>query len=82
MLGNDGSTIYNKLIKRALKVKKQNEDADRRAEEKKAEAKKHKELVAARKQKKKLKKREEEINIHKEAFIRAINFLKAKDDKK
>ena len=82
LIGNDGSSIYNKLIKRALKVKKQNEDADRRAKEKKIEEKKHKELVVARKQKKKLKKREEEINMHKEAIIRAIKYFKGKDNKK
>lgn len=75
LLGEEGSAIYNKLINRALKVIKRNEVAARKAEEKKLEAKRCKEAAAARKARKKLKKREEQIEIQKEAYIRAMKAL-------
>lgn len=75
LLGEGGSAIYNKLINRALKVKKQNEDAVKKAEEKKLEDKRRKEAAAAKKAQKQLKKREEQIEIQKEAYIRAMKAL-------
>lgn len=72
LLGQDGSSIYNKLIKRALKVKKQNEKAAEKAEKDKKEAKLRKEKALARHKQKVAKRREEEIELHKEAYIRAI----------
>lgn len=72
LLGEEGSALYNKLINRALKVIKRNEVAARKAEEKKLENKRCKEAAAARKARKKLKKREEQIEIQKEAYLRAM----------
>ena len=76
LLGENGSSIYNKLIKRALKVKKQNEKAAEKAKKAKEEEKKRKELALARHKKKMAKKREEKIEIQKEAYIRAMKSLK------
>lgn len=75
LLGEGGSAIYNKLINRAFKVIKQNEAADKKAKEKKLADKKRKEAAAAKKAQKKLKKREEQIEIQKEAYIRAMKAL-------
>lgn len=75
LLGEEGSAVYNKLINRAFKVIKQNEAADKKAKEKKLEDKRRKEAAAARKARKKLKKREEQIEIQKEAYIRAMKAL-------
>lgn len=75
LLGEDGSNIYNKLIKRAFNVIKQNEKDAKADEKKKAEEKAKKESIAAKYQKKKLKKREEAIEIQKEAYIRAMREL-------
>lgn len=82
LLGKEGSAIYNKLIDRALKIKKKNEDAVKKTEEKKLEQKKRKEAAAARKAQKKLKKREEQIEIQKEAYIRAMNTLNESEKNK
>lgn len=75
LLGENGSSIYNKLIKRALKVKKQNEKTAERDKKAKEKEKQRKELVLARHKKKMAKKREEQIEIQKEAYIRAMKSL-------
>ena len=72
LLGKDGGSIYNKLIRRVLKVMDQNEKAEREAEEKKEAAKNRKQAAADKRDKKKAKKREEQIEIQKEAFVRAL----------
>lgn len=82
LLGQDGSSVYNKLIKRALKVKKQNEKAAEKAEKDKKEAKLRKEKALARHKQKVAKRREEEIELHKEAYIRAIEYFNIKTKKK
>ena len=75
LLGENGSSIYNKLIKRALKVKKQNEKTAERDKKAKEKEKQRKELALARHKKKMNKKREEQIEIQKEAYIRAMKSL-------
>ena len=77
LLGEDGSSIYNKLIKRALKIKKQKVKDAVKAEKDKEEAKLRKEKALARHKKKIAKRREEEIEMRKEAYIRAIEYLNA-----
>ena len=72
LLGEDGSNIYNKLIKRAFNVINQNAEAAVAAEKKRIKEIAKKEAAAEKRQKKKLKKREEEIEIQKEAYIRAM----------
>ena len=78
LLGENGSSIYNKLIKRALKVKKQNEQAEAKKEKDKAEAEKRKALALKRHQKKQAKKRESRISEMAEAYIRAMKHFKGK----
>ena len=70
-----GSAIYNKLVERALKVKKNNEEvkAKRDAEEKERKER-HKKYVA-KKAARRAQKREDYINLHKEAFLRALATL-------
>lgn len=75
LLGDNGTSIYNKLIKRAFKVMNNNEAARIKAEEKKQEEKRLKEAYAAKKKKQKNKKREAEIEMRKEAIIRAMREL-------
>ena len=75
LLGENGGSVYNKLIKRALKVKKDNEKAAEKAEKAKEEAKRKKEASRIRHEKKQLKKREKEIETYKEAIIRAAECL-------
>ena len=77
LLGKDGSAVYNKLINRAFKIKKQNEKAAEKTEKAKEEEKVRRELAFTRHQKKLAKKREAEIEIHKEAYIRAIEHINA-----
>ena len=76
LLGEDGSAIYNKLIKRALGVKKQNEDKAYEEERKKQEIADKKEKYRLKKQKRnerKLKEqREAQIETMKEAYVRAF----------
>ena len=72
LLGQDGGSIYNKLIRRALKIMDRNEKAEREAAEKKEAAKNKKQAAADKRDKKKAKKREEQIEIQKEAFVRAL----------
>lgn len=75
LLGENGSSIYNKLIKRAFKVKNQNEKAAEKAKKAKEKENQRKELALARHKKKMNKKREEQIEIQKEAYIRAMLYL-------
>lgn len=72
LLGDNGTSIYNKLIKRAFKVMNNNEAARIKAEEEKAEKKRRDEAYIAKKKKIKAKKREAEIELRKEAIIRAM----------
>lgn len=73
LLGDDdGSAIYNKLIKRALKIRKNSEEAAAKEAQKKLEDATKKEKYRLRKQKRKERMREEKIEMIKEAYIRAI----------
>ena len=72
LLGDNGTSIYNKLIKRAFKIMNNNEAARIKAEEEKAEKKRRDEAYIAKKKKIKAKKREAEIELCKEAIIRAM----------
>lgn len=79
LLGKDGSSVYNKLIKRALKIKKQNEKAIEDAKKAKEAEKNRRALALARHKKKLAKKREAEIELHKEAYIRAMKYLNSEE---
>lgn len=68
LLGEDGSSLYNKLVTRALKVIKKNKKAAEDEKKKKAEDKKAREIKKARAQRRKAKKREDSINIQAEAI--------------
>ena len=72
LLGENGSSIYNKLIQKALKVKKQKEIDAEKAAKKKEEEKKKLAKDKAKREKRKAKKREETIEMHREAFVRAM----------
>lgn len=72
LLGESGNAIYNKLIKRAFKVIKNNEKAAAKKENEKAEAEKRKAAALKRHQKKQAKKRESRIAEMAEAFTRAL----------
>jgi hypothetical protein len=77
LLGEDGSSLYNKLITKALKVIKKKQKAEEDAKKKKEADKKARELKKARAERRKAKKREESISIHAEAFKRAFeNIIK------
>ena len=75
LLGENGSSIYNKLIQRALKVKKNKELEAEKAAKKKEEEKKKLAKDRAKREKRKAKKREEIIEMHREAFVRALRDL-------
>jgi hypothetical protein len=75
LLGEDGSSLYNKLITRALKVIKRKQKAEDDAAKKKEADKKARELKKARAERRKAKKREESINIQAEAIKRALSGL-------
>lgn len=72
LLGEDGNSIYNKLITRALKVIKKNKKADEDVKKKKEADKKACELKKARAERRKAKKREESISLQAEAIKRAF----------
>ena len=82
LLGKDGDSVYNKIINRAFKVKQQNEAAAEKAAAGRLEKKRRKEAAAAKKARKKAKKREEQIEIQKEAYIRAMRELNDDTPKK
>lgn len=72
----NGSSIYNKLIKYALRVYKKNREDEKKdfleAERIEAKKKKLKAKSAAKKAKRLQAQREEQIEIHKEAYLRAM----------
>ena len=74
MLGkDDGSKIYNKIMKNAFdKIDKIEREKNRAAEERKKD-KERKHKAELKRQAKALKKKEELINIQKEAYLRALN---------
>ena len=72
LLGEDGNSIYNKLITRALKVIKKKQKAAEDEKKKKEDEKKARELKKARAQRRKAKKREDSISIQAEAIKRAF----------
>ena len=82
LLGDDGGAIYNKLIRKALKVMEQNEKAEKATKEKEEVVRQRKKAAADKRNKKKAKKRDEQIEIQKEAFVRAIETITANNDKK
>lgn len=75
LLGEDGNSLYNKLVTRALKVIKRKQRAAEDAAKKKEADKKARELKKARAERRKAKKREENINIQAEAIKRALKHL-------
>jgi hypothetical protein len=67
-----GSAIYNKLIERAIKIKRDNAAAkEKRAVEERERKERHKKYVA-KKIERKAQKREDYINMHAEAMRRAL----------
>ena len=72
LLGDNGSSIYNKLIKRAFEVDEQNKMKAEEARLKAEEEKRLEEEAIARERRIKQKKREEAIEIQKEAYLRAM----------
>lgn len=80
LLGECGSSIYNKLIKRAFKVIKDNDQAKAKKKKEKAEAEQRKAAALKRHQKKQAKKREAHIAEMAEAYVRAINYLNFHED--
>ena len=82
LLGEDGSAIYNKLIKRAFKIKKQNDQAVEKANKAAEAEKERREIARIRHEKKQLRKREKEIETYKEAIVRAAKCLDIKSTKK
>lgn len=75
LLGENGSSIYNKLIQKALKVKKDKEIEAEKAAKKAEEEKRKIAKDKAKREKRKAKKREETIEMHREACIRAMRDL-------
>ena len=75
LLGEDGNSLYNKLVTRALKVIKRKQKAADAVVKQKEEEKKARELKKARAQRRKAKKREEAIDIQAEAIKRALSGL-------
>lgn len=67
-----GSSAYNKVIKYALGVMKENKKAEEKRLVDAENAKRKREKAIARKQRRLAKKREEAIEIQKEAYLRAI----------
>lgn len=72
LLGADGSSLYNKLVTRALKVIKKNKKAAEDEKKKKEDEKKARELKKARAQRRKAKKREESISVQADAIKRVF----------
>lgn len=72
LIGANGSSLYNKLIQRAFKVKKQKELEAKKAADKKEAEKRKAAKDKAKREKRKAKKREETIEMHREAYIRAM----------
>lgn len=86
LLGEHGSSLYNKIVRRAMRVKAENDEAARRhAEEEARIANKLKKLAAkraAKKARREAQQRESKIDMIAEAVVRAmqkINFNKASE---
>ena len=75
LLGEDGHSIYNKLIEHGLKVIKHTKKATEAAEKNKIAEKQARALKKARSERRKEKKREETINMHAEAYKRAMTYI-------
>ena len=67
-----GSAIYNKLMGRALNVKKNNDATKAKKEAEENERKERRKKYAAKKAERLAKKREDYINVQKEAYLRAL----------
>ena len=72
MLGEHGSSLYNKLIQKALNVKQQKEREAQETRKKHEENTKKLEKAKKQQAKRKAKKREETITMYAEAFERAL----------
>lgn len=72
LLGEEGHSIYNKLIRYALKVMKRKKVETEKAKQKHEELKRKAALAQAKHERKKCKKKEEQIEIQKEAYLRAM----------
>ena len=81
LLGQEGSSLYNKLIEKALKTKAKNEADAAKAQQEAEEAKRRKAKYQAQREKKKQRKREEAIAIQAEAYARAMRMI-AEENKK
>ena len=81
LLGQEGSSLYNKLIEKALKIKAKNEADAAKAQQKAEEAKRRKAKYQSQREKKKQRRREEAIAIQAEAYIRAMRMI-AEENKK
>lgn len=71
LFGKDGNRMYNDLIRQAHKIMTENDIAKEKAAKEKAEAKMKQHKIELKKAAKKLKAKEEQIDIHKQAIIRA-----------
>ena len=82
-MGVDGKSVHNKLVNHAIKFYKHQEDARIKAAElKKAEKEKKKrieEKIRVRKAKKARAEREYQIEMHKEAYLRAMREIASKN---
>lgn len=81
LLGQEGSSLYNKLIEKALKVKAKNEADAAKAQQEAEEAKRRKAKYQAQREKKKQRRREEAVAIQAEAYARAMRMV-AEENKK
>lgn len=72
LLGEEGHSIYNKLIRYALKVMERKRVEAEKAKQKHEELKRKAALAQAKYERKKRKKKEEQIEMQKEAYLRAM----------
>lgn len=79
----NGSSVYNKLVDYAVKVMKRNEAAGEQYEKERAEKKRIYENKCRKKQKRRerreARQREQEIEIQKEAYLRAMREMKGEN---
>lgn len=77
MKASNGSSLYNKIINRGVKVYKRSvKMAEKKAAEESAKKEKYKKLVAkkqAKRMKREAAEREHQIEIQKEAYLRAMH---------
>ena len=81
LTGENGTTVYNRLIRQAVKVMKRNRKIEKEIKQE-STAEELRRKKAAEKRKKRLakiaeRKREEQIEIHAEAYRRAMNMNKS-----